>query len=125
MGGSPGASGSNPEALSLQQGGGRSGAGGRRTQSCGGLSWRAQGERDSRVEDGSRYQAGPQGPGKEARLCYEGHVLMDNRQGLVVDVKITEATGTSDTVEDGEGFVGPRPWGRVPPPTARTCWVRS
>ena len=36
------------------------------------------------------------GPGKEARLCYEGHVLMDNRQGLVVDVKITEATGTSE-----------------------------
>ena len=29
-------------------------------------------------------------------LCYEGHVLMDNRQGLVVDVKITEATGTSE-----------------------------
>ena len=36
------------------------------------------------------------GRGKEARLCYEGHVLMDNRQGLVVDVKITEATGTSE-----------------------------
>ena len=36
------------------------------------------------------------GPGKEARLCYAGHVLMDNRQGLVVDVKITEATGTSE-----------------------------
>ena len=35
-------------------------------------------------------------PGKEARLCYEGHVLMDNLQGLVVDVKITEATGTSE-----------------------------
>ena len=36
------------------------------------------------------------GPGKEARLCYEGHVLMDNLQGLVVDVKITEVTGTSE-----------------------------
>ena len=69
------------------EGGGRSTAGGRRTQSCGGLSWRAQGERDSRVEDGSRCQAGPQGA-RQARLCYEGHVLMDNRQGLVVDVKI-------------------------------------
>ena len=29
-------------------------------------------------------------------MCYAGHVLMDNRQGLVVDVKITEATGTSE-----------------------------
>ena len=36
------------------------------------------------------------GRGKEARLCYEGHVLMDNRQGLVVDVKITEATRTPE-----------------------------
>ena len=36
------------------------------------------------------------GAGKEARLCYEGHVLMDNLQGLVVDVKITEVAGTSE-----------------------------
>ena len=25
------------------------------------------------------------GPGKEAKLCYAGHVLMENRNGLVVD----------------------------------------
>ena len=36
------------------------------------------------------------GPGKEARLCFEGHVLMDNRQGLVVDVMLTPAGGTSE-----------------------------
>ena len=36
------------------------------------------------------------GPGKEARLCFEGHVLMDNRQGLVVDVMLTRAGGTSE-----------------------------
>ena len=36
------------------------------------------------------------GPGKEARLCFEGHVLMDNRQGLVVDVMFTPAGGTSE-----------------------------
>ena len=36
------------------------------------------------------------GPGKAARLCFEGHVLIDNRQGLVVDVMLTPAGGTSE-----------------------------
>ncbi len=35
-----------------------------------------------------------QGSGKEARLCFAGHVLMDNRQGLVMDVMLTPAGGT-------------------------------
>ena len=34
------------------------------------------------------------GRGKEARLCFTGHVLMENRNGLVVDVALTQATGT-------------------------------
>jgi transposase len=36
------------------------------------------------------------GPGREARLCFAGHVLMENRNGLVVDVEITQATGTAE-----------------------------
>ena len=36
------------------------------------------------------------GPGKEARLCFMGHVLMENRNGLVVDVTMTQATGTAE-----------------------------
>jgi len=36
------------------------------------------------------------GGGKEARLCYAGHVLTENRNGLVVDVAVTEATGTAE-----------------------------
>src|SRR5712692_6384578 len=36
------------------------------------------------------------GKGKEAKLCFAGHVLMENRHGLVVDVLITEATGTAE-----------------------------
>ena len=36
------------------------------------------------------------GPGKEARLCFTGHVLMENRNGLVVDVSFTQATGTAE-----------------------------
>ena len=33
------------------------------------------------------------GKGKEARLCFGAHVLMDNREGLVVDVRLTPAAG--------------------------------
>jgi len=36
------------------------------------------------------------GKGKEAKLCYAGHVLMENRNGLAVDGQITEATGTAE-----------------------------
>jgi transposase len=36
------------------------------------------------------------GPGKEARLSYMGHVLMENRNGLVVDVLLTQATGKAE-----------------------------
>jgi transposase len=36
------------------------------------------------------------GRGKEAKLCFAGHVLMENRNGLVVDVAITQATGTAE-----------------------------
>lgn len=36
------------------------------------------------------------GEGKETRLCFAGHVLMENRNGLVMDVAITEATGTAE-----------------------------
>src|ERR1700683_1670779 len=33
------------------------------------------------------------GPGKEAKLCFMGHALMENRNGLVVDACLTEANG--------------------------------
>ena len=36
------------------------------------------------------------GKGKEARLCFGAHLLMDNREGLVVDVRLTSADGTSE-----------------------------
>ena len=36
------------------------------------------------------------GPGKEAKLCFAGHVLMENRNGLVVNVALTQATGTAE-----------------------------
>ncbi len=36
------------------------------------------------------------GAGKEARLAYTGHALMENRHGLLVDFRITTATGTAE-----------------------------
>ena len=35
-------------------------------------------------------------PGDKPKLCYMGHVLMENRNGLVVDVETTQATGTAE-----------------------------
>jgi transposase len=34
--------------------------------------------------------------GQEAKLSYLGHVLMDNRHGLVVETRVTQATGTAE-----------------------------
>lgn len=38
------------------------------------------------------------GPGKEARLCFMGHALMENRNGLVVDACLTQADGHAERV---------------------------
>ena len=34
--------------------------------------------------------------GKEAKLAYTGHLLMENRNGLVVDARVTQASGTAE-----------------------------
>jgi hypothetical protein len=36
------------------------------------------------------------GPGNEARLCFMGHVLRENRQGLVVEPELTRAAGFAE-----------------------------
>ena len=36
------------------------------------------------------------GDGQESRLCYMGHVLMENRNGLAVAGDVTQATGTAE-----------------------------
>jgi transposase len=36
------------------------------------------------------------GDGKEAKLSYAGHVLMENRNGLIVNAQVTQATGTAE-----------------------------
>lgn len=45
------------------------------------------------------------GPGKEAKLCYAGHVVMENRNGLVVAAQVTPATGTAER-DAAKGMVG-------------------
>jgi len=46
------------------------------------------------------------GAGKEAKLCHMGHLMTENRHGLIVDARLTEANGTAerttalDMVED-------------------------
>lgn len=36
------------------------------------------------------------GKGQEAKLCYLGHALMDNRHGLIVDTRTTQASGRAE-----------------------------
>ena len=36
------------------------------------------------------------GKGKEAKLNYAGHLLMENRNGLAIDASVTRATGTAE-----------------------------
>ncbi len=36
------------------------------------------------------------GNSREARFSLAGHVLMENRNGMVVDIEVTRATGTSE-----------------------------
>ena len=38
------------------------------------------------------------GPGMEARLCFMGHALMENRSGLLVDTCLTQAGGHAERV---------------------------
>lgn len=36
------------------------------------------------------------GDGQSSRLCFMGHALMENRNGLIVDCQLTRATGTAE-----------------------------
>jgi hypothetical protein len=47
------------------------------------------------------------GKGKEAKLCFMGHVLMENRHGLIITPSLTAAIGTAerDTAEDMVGEI--------------------
>ena len=46
--------------------------------------------------------------GKEAKLCFMGHVLMENRHGLIITPRLTAATGTAEW-DTAESMVGEIP----------------
>ncbi len=48
------------------------------------------------------------GKGKEAKLCFMGHVLMENRHGLIITPRLTAATGTAER-DAAERMVGDCP----------------
>ena len=41
-------------------------------------------------------EAPPHGSGQTAKLCYLGHLLTENRHGLVLDVELTQASGYAE-----------------------------
>ena len=57
--------------------------------------------------------------GRESRLCYMGHALMENRNGLAVDAALTRATGTAER-EAALSMLDRRPQGRP-----RHAWDRQ
>ena len=50
--------------------------------------------------------------GREAKLCFMGPLLMENRSGLVLDTETTHATGTAER-EAAEAMVGELAGGRI------------
>ena len=50
---------------------------------------------DARIEDG-RMRRWRKGKGKEAKLSYNGNVLVENRHGLIVNSEVFEANGTAE-----------------------------
>ncbi|WP_237480695.1 IS5 family transposase [Lichenibacterium dinghuense] len=84
----------NPPASAEPPAGGRGGRGGRNAEAD------FHGERLS--NDTHRSVTDPEarlyrkGRGREARLCFMGHALMENRHGLIVDGCVTEANGHAE-----------------------------
>src|SRR5262249_1528384 len=53
-------------------------------------------ERDTPEHDRSRRGSTARGRGMEARLCFIGHGLMENRSGLMVDARLTRVSGHAE-----------------------------
>src|SRR3954453_6559314 len=58
------------------------------------------------------------GAGMEAKLCFIGHALMENRSGLIVDTRLTAADGHAERIA-ALAMIEAR-GGRAPSPSART-----
>jgi len=62
------------------------------------VNWRGErrGNQTHRSRTDPEARLARKGAGKEARLCYAGHSLTENRNGLIVDCELTEASGTAE-----------------------------
>jgi hypothetical protein len=67
-----------------------------RQQRLGCFPWREKKQLDPRVEDDPEAKLMRKGSGREAKLSFGGHALMENRNGLLVDLQVTEANGRAE-----------------------------
>jgi transposase len=74
-------------------GGASSGGNGKVERDFHGETWSNETHRSTSDGDARLYR---KGRNKEARLCYLGHALMENRHGLVVDGLVSRATGEAE-----------------------------
>ena len=74
-------------------GGGNAGSGRNGTRDFHGERWSNETHASTTDGDALLYR---KGKGKESRLCYLGHAMMENRNGLVVDGLVSRATGTAE-----------------------------
>jgi transposase len=79
-------------AASIDESGG-GGSGRNSTRDFHGERWSNETHASTTDGDGLLYR---KGKGKESRLCYLGHAMMENRNGLVVDGLVSRATGTAE-----------------------------
>jgi hypothetical protein len=62
------------------------------------------------------------GPAKKAKLAYQGHALMENRHGLVVDTCVTQATGIAEREAAAALATNLRRGARKGPRSGRGLW---
>ena len=74
-----------------------------------GSPWPEAHQRDTRFQDRSGSEALSQGRGKEAPLCFMGHALMENCNGLVVEACLTEVNGHAERIMIEPRADEPRP----------------
>ena len=62
------------------------------------VDWRGQrrGNETQRSSTDPEARLARKGNGREAKLCYAGHTLTENRNGLIVECELTAATGTAE-----------------------------
>ena len=89
-----------------KDGDGRPGGGGRNTEADFHGEKRSNATHESSTDPQARLYR--KGKGQEAKLCYLGHALMDNRHGLIVDTRTTEAGGRAER-EAGLAMMAARP----------------